>query len=62
LEKKWLEIGVSTGLVAVMIILMLLMQIAAPEGMARPGFALVFLLFMIAMGIAGIKLLDIPQR
>jgi hypothetical protein len=43
-----------------MIILMLLMQIVAPAGLARPGFALVFLLFIIAMGIAAIKLMDIP--
>lgn len=60
MEKKWLEIGMSTGLVMVMIILMLLMQIVAPAGLARPGFALVFLLFIIAMGIAAIKLMDIP--
>ncbi len=59
MEKKWLEIGVSTGLTAAMIILMLLVEVAAPVGLKRPGFALVILVFMVSMGIAGIKLLDI---
>ncbi len=59
MDKKWLEIGVSTGLVASMVILMLLVQIAAPVGLKRPGFALVILLFMVAMGFAGVRLLDI---
>ena len=62
MEKKWLEIGVSAGLVAAMIILLLLVEIAAPVGLKRPGFAVIIMLFMAAMGIAGIKLLDIQER
>jgi hypothetical protein len=41
-----------------MIALMLLVQIAAPPGTKGAGFALVMLLYMILMGLAGVKLLD----
>jgi hypothetical protein len=58
MEKKHLEIGISAGLVAVMIALMLIVQIAAPSGVRSTGFAIVMLLFMIVMGLAGAKLLD----
>jgi hypothetical protein len=58
MEKKHLEIGISAGLVAVMIALMLIVQIAAPQGVRSTGFAIVMLLFMIVMGLAGAKLLD----
>jgi len=57
--KKWLEIGISTGLVLLMIALMLAVQIAAPAGLKSQGFVLIVLLFMLAMGFAGIKLMDI---
>ena len=58
MEKKHLEIGISAGLVAMMIALMLIVQIAAPQGVRSAGFAIVMLLFMIVMGLAGAKLLD----
>ena len=58
MEKKHLEIGISAGLVAMMIALMLIVQIAAPQGVRSTGFAIVMLLFMIAMGLAGVRLLD----
>jgi hypothetical protein len=58
MEKKHLEIGISAGLVAMMIALMLIVQIAAPQGVRSAGFAIVMLLFMTAMGLAGVRLLD----
>jgi hypothetical protein len=58
MEKKQLEIGISAGLVAMMIALMLIVQIAAPQGARSAGFAITMLLFMIVMGLAGVKLLD----
>jgi hypothetical protein len=57
-EKKWLEIGISTGLVALMIALLLVVEIAVPIGFKSQGFALVLLLFIVAMGFAGLKLMD----
>jgi hypothetical protein len=58
-EKKWLEIGVSTGLVLLMTVLMIAVQQAAPAELRSPGIVLVMLLFMAFMGVAGIRLLDI---
>jgi hypothetical protein len=58
MEKKHLEIGISAGLVAMMIALLLIVQIAAPLGARSAGFSVVMLLFMIAMGLAGVRLLD----
>ena len=57
-EKKWLEIGISTGLVLLMIVLMLVVQLTAPVEARSSGFALVMLLFMVAMGFAGVRLMD----
>lgn len=59
MEKKWLEIGVSTGLVLLMILLMIAVQQAAPAEFRSPGIVLVMLLFMASMGLAGIRLMDI---
>lgn len=59
MEKKWLEIGISTGLVALMIALLLVVEIAVPMGFKSQGFALILLLFIVAMGFAGLKLMDI---
>lgn len=58
MEKKHLEIGISAGLVAMMIALMLIVEIAAPQGVRSAGFAIVMLLFMVVMGLAGVRLLD----
>jgi hypothetical protein len=57
-KKIWLEIGLSTGLVLLMIAFILIVQIALPAELKPPGFALIVLLFMIAMGLVGIKLVD----
>lgn len=57
-KKKYLEIGLSTGLVLTMIILILGAQmILPPEGRASV-FVLIILLFIAAMGIVGLKLDD----
>jgi hypothetical protein len=59
-EKKWLEIGTSTGLVALMIVLLLVVQLTAPAEVRSSGFALIMLLFMAAMGFAGVRLMEMP--
>jgi hypothetical protein len=57
-DKKWLEIGASTGLVLLMILLMIAVQMVAPAELRAPGIVLVMLLFMASMGLAGTRLLD----
>jgi hypothetical protein len=58
MEKKHLEISVSTGLVIFMIIMMLVIQMVAPEGLRSIGFTIVMVIFIVVMGFAGVKLLD----
>jgi hypothetical protein len=58
MEKKWLEIGLSTGLVLMMIIFMLVVQIAAPAGLRSAGFALAMLVFIVLMGFSGLRLIE----
>ena len=57
-KKMMYEIGMSTGLVLLMIALILGVQLAFPEGIRSAGFAVTVLLFMVAMGLAGVKLMD----
>jgi hypothetical protein len=61
-NKKTLEIGVSTGLVLLMIVLIMVVQMTFPIGLKSTGIALVVILFMVAMGFAGVKLIGIPER
>ncbi len=58
-KKNWIEIGISTGLVLAMTALILLVQVTFPAGLKASGFAMVVLLFMVAMGLAGVKLADL---
>ncbi len=58
MKKKWLEIGLSTGLVFLMIALILGAQIVLPAELRSSSFALIVLLFMVAMGFVGLKLMD----
>lgn len=58
MNKKMLEIGTSTGLVLVMIVLILIAQIALPAGLRSTGFVLTVLLFIVAMGVVGVRLVD----
>jgi hypothetical protein len=57
-KKIWLEIGISTGLVFLMIALILIVEIAFPMGLKSSSFALIVLLFMAAMGFVGVKFAD----
>lgn len=57
-KKNWLEICISCGLVFLMICLILGAQIVLPAELRSSGFALIVLLFMVAMGLVGLKLVD----
>ena len=57
-KKNWIEIGMSTGLVFLMIVLILGAQLALPAELRPSSFALIVLLFMVAMGFVGLKLVD----
>ncbi|HQI54112.1 MAG TPA: hypothetical protein PLM15_01740 [Methanothrix soehngenii] len=58
MKKKYLEIGLSTGLVLLMIILILGAQMTLPTEERGSSFAIIILLFIVAMGIVGLKLDD----
>jgi hypothetical protein len=57
-KKNWIEIGASTGLVFLMIALILGAEMALPAQARSSGFALIVLLFMVAMGYVGMRLAD----
>lgn len=57
-KKNWFEIGMSTGLVFLMIVLILGAQLALPVDLRPSSFALIVLLFMVAMGFMGLRLVD----
>ncbi|MDQ1282631.1 MAG: hypothetical protein QG666_420 [Euryarchaeota archaeon] len=57
-KKNWVEIGISSGLVFLMIVLILAAQIALPTELRSSGIALMVVLFMVAMGLVGLKLVD----
>ena len=57
-KKKYLEIGLSTGLVLLMIILILGAQMVLPTEERGSSIAIIILLFIVAMGIVGLKLDD----
>jgi len=61
MSKKSLEIGISCGLVFLMIALMILVQLAAPEPLRPAGSVLVVLAFILLMGGAGFKLMNIES-
>jgi hypothetical protein len=61
-NKKMLEIGVSTGLVLLMITLIVLVEMTFPIGLKSTGVAMIVIFFIIAMGFAGVKLVGIPER
>ncbi len=58
MNKKMLEIGTSTGLVLLMIVLILAAQLTLPSEIRSSGFALIVLAFIVAMGAVGLKLVD----
>jgi hypothetical protein len=57
-KKNWLEIGMSTGLVFLMIVLILGAQLVLPVELRPSSFALIILFFMVAMGFLGLRLVD----
>jgi hypothetical protein len=57
-KKNWLEIGISSGLVLIMIVLILGAQMALPAELRSSGIALIVLIFIVAMGLVGLKLVD----
>ncbi len=61
MSKKSMEICLSCGLVFLMIALMIMVQIAAPEPLRPAGFALAVLAFMLLMGGAGFSLMKIES-
>lgn len=61
MRKKSLEICVTCGLVFLMIALMILVQIAAPEHLQPAGFVFAVLAFILLMGGAGFRLLNVQE-
>ena len=61
MNKKTLEICASTGLVFLMIVLLILVQTAAPEPLRPAGFVLAVLAFMLLMGGAGFGLMNVES-
>jgi hypothetical protein len=59
MDKRSMEIGVSTGLVVLLILMILAAQIVLPEAFRPAGFVAALALFMIMMSGAGIRLLDL---
>jgi len=55
---NWQEIGISSGLVLLMIALIMAVDLGVPVEMRPIGFALIIPLFMVAMGLVGLKLVD----
>ena len=58
MSKKSMEIGISCGLVFLMIALMILVQTTAPEPLRPAGYVVAVLAFMLLMGGAGFGLLN----
>ena len=61
MRKKSLEICVSCGLVFLIIALMIIVRLAAPEPLQPTGFIFAVLAFILLMGGAGFRLLDIQE-
>lgn len=59
MDKRILEIGLSSGLVLVLIAMIVIVQLVVPDGIRQAGFAVMVMIFIITMGIAGVKLLDV---
>ena len=57
-KKEWLEIGVSTGLVLLMILMLVFVGLSVAPELKSAGYALVMLFYIAAMGLTGIKLAD----
>ena len=58
MKKEWIEIGVSAGLVLLLIVMLVLVGLSFAPELKSAGFALVMLFYIVAMGLVGIKLAD----
>jgi len=61
MTKMHLEIGSALGSVALFIILIAAVKIFIPD-LAGYGYTLALLIFMVVMGLAGLKLAEIPDK
>jgi hypothetical protein len=61
MNKKTLEVSIALGSVAIFIVLITAAKLAMP---ANPGYgySIALLIFVIIMGIAGLKLAEIPDK
>ncbi len=61
MKKKSLEITAAIGCVAVFIILIAAAKLVMPSS-AGFGYAVALLIFFVIMGLAGLKLAEIPDE
>jgi hypothetical protein len=61
MKKKSLEVIVSVGSVAVFIVLIAAAKLAMPASSGY-GYTAALLIFVVIMGIAGMKLAEIPDK
>jgi len=61
MSKKSMEIGISVGLVFLMIASMMVVQATMPESFHSEGFVITILAFMFLMGLAGFKLIHMKN-
>lgn len=61
MKKKYLEIMVSLGAVAVFIILIAGVKLLMPA-LPGYGYTAALLVFVVIMGLAGLRLAEIPEK
>lgn len=61
MKKKSLEITTSLASVVILIILIVATKLIAPAS-AHYGYAIALLIFIIVMGISGLKLAETPDK
>lgn len=61
MTKMHLEISSALGSVTLFIILISVVKILMPDS-ARYGYTVALLIFMVVMGLAGLKLAEIPDK
>lgn len=60
MKKKYLEIITAVGSVAILIILIILVSVSTSS--TGYGYTAALMIFVILMGIAGLKLAEIPDK
>ncbi len=61
MKKKYIEIMVSVGAVAIFIILIAAVKLLMPSSPGY-GYTAALLVFVVIMGIAGLKLAEMPEK